>query len=117
MENLNTMITDMLGPFGPLMLVGMLGVFLILLTLPILLKKQADPLDRLKSSSRKEGKKGEQLRGAQSMITWKSMQTFWSRKTAKNTLRLNSSWYRRVIIQKMPFGCIILGNFHLAFWV
>ena len=66
MENLNTMITDMLGPFGPLMLVGMLGVFLILLTLPILLKKQADPLDRLKSSSRKEGKKGEQLRGAQS---------------------------------------------------
>lgn len=66
MENLNTMITDMLGPFGPLMLVGMLGVFLILLTLPILLKKQADPLDRLKSSSRNDVEKGERLRGAQS---------------------------------------------------
>ena len=39
MENLSTMITDMLGPFGPLMLVGMLGVFLILLTLPFLMKK------------------------------------------------------------------------------
>ena len=52
MQKLNAMIVDMLGPFGPLMLVGMLGVFLILLTLPILMKKQHDPLDRLKSSPR-----------------------------------------------------------------
>ena len=64
MENLNTMITDMLGPFGPLMLVGMLGVFLILLTLPFLMKKQADPLDRLKASPLKETQKSEKLRGA-----------------------------------------------------
>ena len=64
MENLNTMITDMLGPFGPLMLVGMLGVFLILLTLPFLMKKQADPLDRLKASPLKETEKSEKLRGA-----------------------------------------------------
>jgi tight adherence protein C len=63
MENLNTMITDMLGPFGPLMLVGMLGVFLILLTLPFLMKKQADPLDRLKASPLKETEKSEKLRG------------------------------------------------------
>jgi len=66
MEKLNTMITDMLGPFGPLMLVGMLGVFLILLTLPVLLKKQDDPLDRLKAAPRKETQKGEKLRAAQS---------------------------------------------------
>lgn len=64
MQKLNAMIVDMLGPFGPLMLVGMLGVFLILLTLPILMKKQHDPLDRLKSSPRKDEKKGEQLRQA-----------------------------------------------------
>ena len=36
MEEIQTMITDMLGPFGPLMIVGLLGVFLILMTLPIL---------------------------------------------------------------------------------
>ncbi|MCO4848973.1 MAG: type II secretion system F family protein, partial [Yoonia sp.] len=65
MEYLNTMITDKLGPFGPLMLVGMLGVFLILLTLPVLMKKQADPLDRLKAPPRKETAKGEKLRSAQ----------------------------------------------------
>jgi len=62
MQKLNTMIVDMMGPFGPLMLVGMLGVFLILLTLPILLKKQDDPLDRLKSSPRKDVKQTEKLR-------------------------------------------------------
>ena len=67
MEELQTMITDMLGPFGPLMVVGLLGVFLILLTLPILLKREVDPLDKLKAGNaaqdkKKKGDKSEQLR-------------------------------------------------------
>tara|TARA_R110002110_G_scaffold110970_3_gene276459 strand:+ start:2244 stop:3194 length:951 start_codon:yes stop_codon:yes gene_type:complete len=66
MQKLNTLITDMLGPFGPLMLVGLLGVFLILVTLPVLMKKQADPLDRLKATPRKETPKSAKLRQAQS---------------------------------------------------
>ena len=51
MENIQTMITDLLGPFGPLMVVGLLGVFLILITLPVLLKREADPLDKIKSAN------------------------------------------------------------------
>lgn len=51
-EKLELMITDMLGPFGPLMLVGALGFMMILMTLPILLKKEKDPLDRLKAGNR-----------------------------------------------------------------
>tara|TARA_R110002051_G_scaffold70726_4_gene127239 strand:+ start:7668 stop:8618 length:951 start_codon:yes stop_codon:yes gene_type:complete len=66
MQKLNTMITEMLGPFGPLMLVGLLGVFLILITLPVLMKKQVDPLDRLKAAPRKEAPKSAKLRQAQS---------------------------------------------------
>ena len=67
MEEIQTMITDMLGPFGPLMIVGLLGVFLILMTLPILLKREIDPLDKLKAGNiaaekKKKGEKGEQLR-------------------------------------------------------
>ena len=67
MEEIQTMITDMLGPFGPLMIVGLLGVFLILMTLPILLKREVDPLDKLKAGNlaaekTKKGEKGEQLR-------------------------------------------------------
>ena len=65
MQKLNEMIVDLLGPFGPLMIVGMLGVFMILVTLPILMKKEDDPLDRLKAAPRKEIKKGEKLRTAQ----------------------------------------------------
>ncbi len=65
MENIQTMITDQLGPSGPLMIVGLLGVFLILITLPVLLKKRVDPLDKLKAAGRAsemKNAKGERLR-------------------------------------------------------
>ena len=51
-EKMETMLTDMLGPFGPLMIVGFLGLILVLLTLPILLKKREDPLDKLNVAGR-----------------------------------------------------------------
>ncbi len=67
MENIQQMITDLLGPFGPLMIVGLLGVFLILITLPVLLKREEDPLDRIKSTGRDtEKSKDKQLRTASS---------------------------------------------------
>lgn len=65
LEQIQTMITEMLGPYGPLMIVGLLGVFLILITLPVLLKKEVDPLDKLKQSNHSNTKstdKGAQLR-------------------------------------------------------
>ena len=49
-EPFNRMLTDQLGPFGPLVLAGVLGLFLILMTLPILLKKQKDPLEKLREA-------------------------------------------------------------------
>lgn len=66
-EKIELMITDMLGPFGPLMLIGALGFMMILMTLPILLKKEQDPLDRLKAGNRTVEKlpgKPEKLRAA-----------------------------------------------------
>ena len=51
LTDINTTLTDTLGPFGPLLAVGVLGMFLILLTLPVLLKKQEDPLDKLKRNN------------------------------------------------------------------
>ena len=51
LTDINTTLTDTLGPFGPLLVVGVLGMFLILLTLPVLLKKQEDPLDKLKRNN------------------------------------------------------------------
>ncbi len=48
LNSINTMLIDKLGPFGPLMIVGMLGLLMIGLTLPTLLKKTSDPLDKLR---------------------------------------------------------------------
>ena len=50
-NTINEMLIAQLGPLGPLMAVGILGLFLILLTLPVLLKKNKDPLDKLKAQA------------------------------------------------------------------
>ena len=53
-KNIEAMIIDMLGPLGPLMLVGALGFMMIIMTLPILLKKSDDPLDKLKINNQRK---------------------------------------------------------------
>ena len=57
METLNEMIVAQMGPLGPLMLVGGLGVAMVLLTLPFLMKRRADPMDKL-AQLRKAAKSG-----------------------------------------------------------
>jgi tight adherence protein C len=51
---IETMITDMLGPQGPLLLVGALGIVLVAVALPVFLKKQENPFDKIRSQ-RNEG--------------------------------------------------------------
>ena len=48
----NAFLTEQFGDLGPLLIIGVLGMFLILLTLPILLKKEKDPLDKLRDVAR-----------------------------------------------------------------
>jgi tight adherence protein C len=52
LAQVNSLLTDGLGPFGPLIAVGALGLILIGVTLPILLRRQRDPLDKLKDIAR-----------------------------------------------------------------
>ncbi|WP_309664339.1 type II secretion system F family protein [Tabrizicola sp.] len=47
---INTMLTDAMGPLGPLIAVGLLGFLLILIALPTMLKKQRDRFSELKAS-------------------------------------------------------------------
>ena len=49
LDSINTLLTDLLGPFGPLLALGFLGVVMVLLALPAMLKPEKDPLDRLKA--------------------------------------------------------------------
>ena len=52
LDAMNALLTNQLGPFGPLIAVGALGLILVLLTLPILLRKEEDPLDKLKKDAK-----------------------------------------------------------------
>jgi len=50
-EQITAALTDMLGPFGPLIVVGLVGVVLVLATIPILIRDSNDPLDKLRKTS------------------------------------------------------------------
>ena len=52
LDQANTFLTEQFGELGPLLVIGVLGMFLILLTLPIMLKKEKDPFDQLKKAAR-----------------------------------------------------------------
>lgn len=54
LEPVNAWLVEMLGPFGPLIAVGMLGVLMVLLSLPAVLTRRRDPLDRLKQGIKDE---------------------------------------------------------------
>ena len=54
-DQVNTLLTEQFGDLGPLLVIGVLGMFLILLTLPILLKKEKDPFDQIRAAARGEG--------------------------------------------------------------
>ncbi|EEX08176.1 type II/IV secretion system protein, TadC subfamily [Ruegeria lacuscaerulensis ITI-1157] len=68
LTQINDMLTQHLGEFGPLIVVGVLGMFMILVTIPILLNQPEDPLKKLQraNSSQKRDRKNkkEQLRQA-----------------------------------------------------
>ncbi len=51
LTSINAMLVNVIGPLGPLVVVGGLGLLLMLLTLPTLMKKRIDPLDKLKAAA------------------------------------------------------------------
>lgn len=56
LTSINAMLTEAIGPLGPLVVVGGLGLVLVLMTLPTILKKRVDPLDKLRASNAVVGK-------------------------------------------------------------
>ncbi|MGR3801930.1 type II secretion system F family protein [Marinibacterium profundimaris] len=66
-QNINDILTGSLGPFGPLIAVGVIGLVMILVTVPLLLNQPEDPLKKLQRSNSEEKKgkpKKERLRQA-----------------------------------------------------
>jgi tight adherence protein C len=53
MSQVNAWLVETFGELGPLIAVGLLGLLLIGLTLPVLLNRRADPLDKLRDETRR----------------------------------------------------------------
>ena len=51
-ETLNTMVTETLGPAGPLMVVAGLAFLLIIAAIPLMLNQRPDPMDKLRKDGR-----------------------------------------------------------------
>ena len=50
LNDINDLLINQFGPFGPLMAVGLLGLFMILLAIPLLLNQPEDPMKKLQRS-------------------------------------------------------------------
>lgn len=61
-DNIIQTLTEMFGPAGPFVAMGGAGVLLILLVLPALMKREADPLDKLRASSSKLLSQGDEVK-------------------------------------------------------
>lgn len=67
LTDIEAMLTGSLGEFGPIILIGVLGLFMVLLTIPFMLNQPEDPLKKLKRNTASDGKdkpKKERLRHA-----------------------------------------------------
>ncbi|MCE8005884.1 type II secretion system F family protein [Aestuariivita sp.] len=67
LTSIGDFLTQQLGPFGPLIVVGGLGLFMILLTIPFMLNQREDPLKKLSranDANRTQPKQQERLRQA-----------------------------------------------------
>lgn len=122
MEELQARVTEILGPNALIILIGLVGFFLVLVTLPILLKKEDDPLDRLKSNNRPNDKataKGEKLRSGSNKDKLEKYSSFLEPQNEEEfsaiKLKLLQAGYRgQNAVRTYNFLQLTLGIFGLA---
>ncbi|NAZ35627.1 type II secretion system F family protein [Rubellimicrobium sp. CFH 75288] len=110
-------LTDWLGPSGPLLAIGFLGVAMILLALPMLFAGPKDPLDRLRERQRDQTlaqEKQERLRRPQGKDKLEKYSTFLEPKNEKEysatRLKLLQAGYRtRNAVRIYHFAQFALG--------
>ncbi len=60
LDPVNAWLVNLLGPFGPLLAVGLLGVLMVLLALPMVLTRKKDGIDRLRRGLKEEARGGKE---------------------------------------------------------
>lgn len=126
LASINQMLVDSLGPMGPLFAVGGLGLLLVLITLPIMLKKAPEPFDKIKNqrttaSTQKEeglrmGSKGGASDKLQKFSTFLEPQN--AEEMSASRLKLHRAGYRaKNAVQLFHFSQLVLGLGLLALGV
>jgi tight adherence protein C len=124
LDTINAMLVDLLGPMGPLLAVGGLGVLLVVIALPTLLQKKEEPFDRIRLQ-RAEGMKnaasGQKLRKGEKVDKLEKYAAFLEPQDAEqmsaSRLKMLRSGYRGKNAVRMfhfaqfslGIGCLVLG--------
>jgi hypothetical protein len=109
----NTMLTDALGPLGPLIAVGILGLLLILIALPTMMKKQRDRFAELKDSQPNAGSRADKraLRRAEKGDKLERFAQY--PRSRKSCPRPSCACFGRATAPRTPSACITPRN---SFW-
>lgn len=120
---INDLIKQYLGEFGPLIVVGVLGLIMIVIAVTLMLKQPEDPLKKLQKSTAapKSDKNPRRTSFATPAATssLKNSRRSLSRRTKTSFRQYSSSCVRPGIIRKMLCDSSTLRNSHwvlLAFW-
>ena len=117
LSTINTMLTDLMGPAGPLIVVGGVGLLLVAITLPIMLNRKAEPFDKLKAQ-RTQGaaaaKPRNALRSAKKVDKLEKFATFLEPQSeaelSASRLRMLRAGYRsKNAVRIFHFAQLVLG--------
>ena len=115
LSNINTMLTEMMGPAGPLIVVGGFGLLLVAITLPIMLNRKPEPFDKLKAQRTKDpAKPGNTLRTAKKVDKLEKYATFLEPQSeaemSASRLRMLRAGYRsKNAVRIFHFAQLVLG--------
>ncbi len=115
LSTINTMLTDLMGPAGPLIVVGGLGLLLVAMTLPIMLNRKAEPFDKLKAQRTEVAvKPGSTLRSAKKVDKLEKYATFLEPQSAAELsaarMRMLRAGYRsKNAVRIFHFAQLVLG--------
>lgn len=115
LNSINQMLTEMMGPVGPLLGVAALGFILVLLALPIMLTRKPEPFDKLKAlRETAQPTKGELLRAAKKVDKLEKFATFLEPQSAEemsaSRLRMMRAGYRsKNAVRIFHFTQLVLG--------
>jgi len=125
LSDINALLTDLMGPIGPLAALGGLGLLLVLAALPTMLKKRPEPFDKLKAQRTavvKAPGKGPELRRGDKTDKLEKFSAFLEPQdvetmTASRLKMLRAGYRAKNSVRMFHFAQLVLGLGFLALGV